>query len=96
MEQQEGCAGTLRDILVLGAAALALIYLINPGAGFIELIPDNFPIIGNMDELGAAAILIGAMRYYGIDPLHLFERRERAKLPEAAQRKRLSENSERR
>lgn len=38
-------------------AALGLVYILNPGAGFIELIPDNLPIVGNLDE-GAAFMLI--------------------------------------
>ncbi len=36
---------------------IGLIYLLNPTAGLLELIPDNLPIIGNLDE-GAAAVLI--------------------------------------
>ena len=32
-----------------------LIYLLNPTAGIFELLPDNLPIIGNLDE-GAAAV----------------------------------------
>ena len=32
------------------AFAGATIYLMNPGFGFIELIPDNIPIAGNLDE----------------------------------------------
>jgi hypothetical protein len=42
-------------------AALGLIYILNPTAGLIELLPDNLPIIGNLDE-GAAALLI----WYGL------------------------------
>ena len=39
--------------------AFGLVYILNPGAGFIEFIPDNLPIIGNLDE-GVAAMLIWA------------------------------------
>ncbi len=38
--------------------AIALIYLLNPTAGVLELIPDNLPIIGNLDEAGATVLLI--------------------------------------
>ena len=41
---------------------IALIYLINPTAGVIELIPDNIPIVGNLDEFAASALLIKAIR----------------------------------
>jgi uncharacterized membrane protein YkvA (DUF1232 family) len=34
-----------------------VIYILNPTMGVFELIPDNLPVIGNLDE-GAAAILI--------------------------------------
>ena len=33
------------------------IYLLNPTAGIIELLPDSLPLIGNIDE-GAAALAL--------------------------------------
>ncbi len=42
-------------------AVLGFIYILNPTAGIIEFIPDNMPLIGNLDE-GAAMLLI----WYGI------------------------------
>lgn len=42
-------------------ALLGFAYILNPTWGFIELIPDNIPIIGNLDE-GAAFLLI----WYGL------------------------------
>lgn len=36
---------------------IGFIYLLNPTAGILELIPDNLPIVGNLDE-GAAALLV--------------------------------------
>ena len=56
-----------KDILVALAGFASFVYLINPGAGFLEIIPDNFPIIGNLDEAAACAIILAAVRYYGID-----------------------------
>jgi uncharacterized membrane protein YkvA (DUF1232 family) len=47
--------------LAILAAIVSVIYLINPGAGFIELIPDNIPFVGNLDEAGATALLIWAI-----------------------------------
>ncbi len=46
-------------------AIIGLIYLLNPTFGVFELIPDNLPLVGNLDE-GAAAIAF----WYGI--LELF------------------------
>lgn len=57
----------IKKILVAAAGLLSLVYLLNPGAGVFELIPDNFPIIGNLDEAAAVAIILAAFRYYGID-----------------------------
>lgn len=37
---------------------LGIIYIINPGAGIIEVIPDNLPIIGNLDEAGVASLMV--------------------------------------
>lgn len=64
----------LKDLLVLGIGALALIYLLNPGAGFLEALPDNLPLLGNIDEATAATILIGCLRYFGLDITRLFRR----------------------
>ena len=52
-------------------AALAGLYLGNPGAGFIEVIPDNIPLAGNLDELVASLLLLRCLFYLGIDPLAL-------------------------
>lgn len=46
---------------VYGAALIGFIYLLNPTFGLLELIPDNLPIVGNLDE-GAAAIAF----WYGL------------------------------
>lgn len=55
---------------ILGLLSLA--YLVNPTAGFLEFIPDNFPFVGNLDEAGAAAILIASLAYFGLDITKLF------------------------
>lgn len=57
----------IKNILVTLAGLLSLVYLLNPTAGVFELIPDNFPIIGNLDEAAAVAIILAVFRYYGID-----------------------------
>ncbi len=57
----------MKGFLVALAGLASLIYLINPTAGLFEIIPDNIPIIGNLDEGTAAAVLLAALRYYGVD-----------------------------
>jgi len=56
-----------KDIWVALAGFVSFVYLINPGAGFLEIIPDNFPIIGNLDEAAACAIILAVFRYFGMD-----------------------------
>ena len=44
---------------------LGVIHILNPGSGVIELIPDNLPIIGNLDEGGAfLAIWYGLIEFF--------------------------------
>ena len=51
---------------------LMLIYLLNPTAGFLELIPDNIPIIGNLDEAAAMTLLLMCLRYFGYNLPDIF------------------------
>ncbi len=48
--------------------ALALLYLVNPTAGFFELLPDNLPLLGNLDEAGAVLLLTNVLTWYGFNP----------------------------
>ena len=57
----------LKEMFIIAIGVLAFIYLINPTAGFIELIPDNIPLIGNIDEGFATMVLLAVLRYYGLD-----------------------------
>ncbi len=54
------CAGTL---FALAAVSVGVVYILNPGAGVLELIPDNLPGIGNLDEAGAAALLVLGLQH---------------------------------
>jgi uncharacterized membrane protein YkvA (DUF1232 family) len=72
-----------KDITVIGAAILAIIYIINPTAGFVEFIPDNFPIIGNLDEAGAVLIIVSAFKYFGVELADLFNSKEKVKKQES-------------
>jgi len=56
---------------------ISLLYLLNIGAGFIELIPDTIPLIGNLDETAAVIILINYLRYLGVDILSFFPDRKK-------------------
>jgi uncharacterized membrane protein YkvA (DUF1232 family) len=51
--------GKLWPILGIGVSGL---YLLNPGSGIFELIPDMIPVVGNLDEGGAVLLLVACIR----------------------------------
>jgi hypothetical protein len=62
----------MKDLLVALAGVLAFLYLMNPTFGVFELLPDNLPLVGNIDEATATMVLLGALRYFGLDLTRLF------------------------
>ena len=50
-------------LLAIVLSILSIIYILNPTAGVIEILPDNIPFIGNLDEAMATAILIKCIYY---------------------------------
>ena len=63
-----------KSIIVIIIGILSVLYILNPGAGIFELIPDNIPIIGNLDEATAVVILLACLRYFNIDIGNIFKR----------------------
>ena len=63
----------MKKILLHVIGLTSLLYLMNIGVGVIELIPDNIPIVGNLDEATATILLINYLRYWGIDLLNIFK-----------------------
>lgn len=45
---------------------ISTIYLLNFTMGIWEL-PDNLPIVGHLDEFGAAVLFIASMKHFGYD-----------------------------
>ena len=62
-----GNARLLPRLLLPLAGALALLYLANPTLGFFELLPDNLPLVGNLDEGAAVLLLTNVLAWYGHD-----------------------------
>ncbi|MCC5945848.1 MAG: DUF1232 domain-containing protein [Bernardetiaceae bacterium] len=58
---------SLQKVVWLVIGLISFLYLLNPTFGFLELIPDNIPIIGNLDEGAAAILFVAALREFGID-----------------------------
>lgn len=69
----------MKSVFVVLVGIFALLYLLNPGAGFFELIPDNIPIIGNLDEAAAVYLILSCLKYFGIDLANLFTRGQNAR-----------------
>lgn len=65
----------MKGILVFCLGIIAVLYLLNIGVGVIELIPDNVPFVGNLDEGGAVTLLLMCLRYFGIDLTKIFEKK---------------------
>ena len=61
-------------IFLLGL--LSVVYLLNPTAGIFELIPDNIPLIGNLDEAAAVTLLLMCLRYFGYELPNIFAPKE--------------------
>ncbi|MEA3323194.1 MAG: DUF1232 domain-containing protein [Patescibacteria group bacterium] len=66
----------MKTFFVVLTGIVAFLYLLNPTAGIFEFIPDNIPIVGNLDEAGATALIIATLGYFGIDFAHMFKRKE--------------------
>ena len=57
----------MKIFFVIFIGIISLTYLVNPTAGFFELIPDNIPLLGNLDEAAACALFLAVLRYFGVD-----------------------------
>lgn len=57
----------MRKVLISLGGLLGLVYLLNPGAGIFEIIPDALPFVGNVDEALAATLVLACLREYGLD-----------------------------
>lgn len=67
---------TMKKLLIAFAGLLAFIYLVNPTLGLFEFLPDNLPLVGNVDEATATMVLLGVLRYFGWDLTNLFSERK--------------------
>jgi hypothetical protein len=68
-QEQPGWARTLAwAILILGG-----LYMLNPTLG-VDVLPDNLPILGNLDEAAIMFLLLGAVNYLGLHLPDFIER----------------------
>jgi len=66
----------MKKPLVFSLGLLSVLYILNPTAGLFEIVPDNLPFIGNLDEAAAVALLLMCLKYFGIDLPDIFRRGE--------------------
>ncbi|MEZ5302980.1 MAG: YkvA family protein [Verrucomicrobiales bacterium] len=62
----------IEALFVALAGVVSAIYLLNPTLG-VDLIPDNIPIFGNLDDFGAAVLLLSCLSYFGFDLTRVFK-----------------------
>jgi uncharacterized membrane protein YkvA (DUF1232 family) len=62
----------MKKLLIAIIGILSGLYLVNPGFGIFELIPDAIPFVGNLDEGAAAFLLLSSLAYFGIDVRDVF------------------------
>jgi hypothetical protein len=67
-------ARVARSFLVWLVCIALAVYLLNPGSGRQELLPDTALFYGNLDEFAAAMILISGLRYFGLDVAKFFDK----------------------
>ncbi|MBP6456122.1 MAG: DUF1232 domain-containing protein [Chitinophagaceae bacterium] len=66
---------TTKDKLMMLLLTVAIIYLINPTFGLFEFLPDNLPLIGNLDEGLATTIILYSLNYFGFEIPEFFKKK---------------------
>ncbi len=56
-----------KSLFILISGLLSGLYLANIGAGVVEIIPDNIPVAGNLDEFIASLLLLNCLAHFGLD-----------------------------
>lgn len=64
----------MKKTLVFCLGLLSALYILNPTAGIFEVIPDNLPFIGNLDEAAVVTLLLMCLKYFGVDLPNIFRR----------------------
>ncbi|MCU0665044.1 MAG: DUF1232 domain-containing protein [Myxococcota bacterium] len=63
MNAKDNSGGSVLGTVAWGLVGLlGVIYLLNPTAGILELVPDNIPFVGNLDEATATYLVLAALK----------------------------------
>ena len=68
----------MKHYLIIASGILSVLYILNPGFGVFDIIPDNLPIIGNLDEGAAAYVIISVIAYLRGKDFGLFNEKQEA------------------
>lgn len=69
----------MKKTIVAIVGIISALYLVNPGFGVLEFVPDNIPFVGNLDEGVAATLLLSALAFFGIDLKDIFGKQQKIK-----------------
>ncbi len=58
------CLGSICAFIGIG---VSLLWLLNPQMGIFLEIPDNLPIVGNLDEAFFTLLLVASLSYFGVE-----------------------------
>jgi len=72
-------------ILAIAGILLSIVYLLNPTLG-LDILPDNLPLVGNIDEATATGVLLACLKYLGVDVLRFVPGRSDQSAPETGGR----------
>lgn len=72
LDFSKGKKTPLKTAIVGVVGAIGVFYLLNPFGISLDTAFDNFPFIGNLDEVTAAMFVLASLKYFGIDLINLF------------------------
>ena len=52
----------MKKVVCVIGMIIGIIYILNPTFGVFEIIPDNLPYIGNLDEASAVLLIIACLK----------------------------------
>jgi hypothetical protein len=64
----------IKDYLIAIIGLISAVYLLNFSFGITELLPDNIPLIGHIDEGLAMFFFYSSLSYFGITITSMFKR----------------------
>jgi len=59
---KESSKKSLKKLASILGLIVGVIYILNPTFGVFELIPDNLPYIGNLDEASAVLLILACIK----------------------------------